>query len=151
MKRSDARELAVLLSFSSAFDSDFEGVLETFFEPEHFSSLALEGEAFAKQPSEEDLSYIKNLVGLCCEHKAELDGYIEKYSQGWKLPRISKSAQAILRISMSEILYIDDVPVAVAINEAVELAKKYEEEKTVSFINGILGSFVREELSDTAE
>ena len=72
--------------------------------------------------------------------------YIEKYARGWKTERISRTAGAILRCAMSEILWMPEVPNAAAINEAVELAKKYEDEDTVSFINGILGSFVRKEL-----
>ena len=73
----------------------------------------------------------------------ELNHYIEKYAKGWKLGRISRIAAAILRCAMCEILYMDDIPNAAAVNEAVELAKGYEEPETVAFINGILGSFIR--------
>ncbi len=78
------------------------------------------------------------------KRRAEFDGYIEKYSKGWKLVRISKITASILRAAMYEILYMDDVPPAAAINEAVELAKGYEEPETVAFINGILGSFMKD-------
>ena len=61
------------------------------------------------------------------------------------MERISKVAATILRCAIAEILYLDEVPVSVTINEAIELAKGYEEPETVSFINGILGSFVRTE------
>ena len=56
-------------------------------------------------------------------------------------------ASAIMRVAMFEILYMEEIPNGAAINEAVEIAKKYETPETVKFINGILGSFVREELS----
>ncbi len=76
---------------------------------------------------------------------------IEKYARGWRLERISRVAAAIMRCAMCEILYMDDVPNAAAINEAVELAKGYEEPETVAFINGVLGSFVRGEVEPEAE
>jgi N utilization substance protein B len=81
----------------------------------------------------------------------ELNHMIEKYARGWRLERISRVAAAIMRCAMCEILYMDDVPNAAAINEAVELAKGYEEPETVAFINGVLGSFVRGEVEPEAE
>ena len=81
------------------------------------------------------------------EHAAELDADIEKYAKGWRFERISLVASAIMRVAMYEMLYMADIPAGVAINEAVEIAKKYETPETVKFINGILGSFVRAEIS----
>ena len=81
------------------------------------------------------------------EHAAELDGYIAKYAKNWKFSRIPLVASAIMRVAMYEILYMQDIPNGAAINEAVEIAKKYETPETVKFINGILGSFAREEIS----
>ena len=78
--------------------------------------------------------------------RAELDGYIAKYAKGWNFARIPLVASAIMRVAMFEILYMEEIPNGVAINEAVEIAKKYETAETVKFMNGILGSFVREEL-----
>ena len=77
------------------------------------------------------------------DHGAELDGYISKYAIGWSFSRISRMAAAVMRVAMYEILYMPDIPTAAAINEAVELAKHYETQEAVSFINGILGAFVR--------
>ncbi len=85
------------------------------------------------------------------EHAAELDAYIAKYSRGWNFSRIPLVASAIMRVAMFEILYMPDIPDGVSINEAVEISKKYETPETVKFINGILGSFVRQELPDKAE
>ena len=68
---------------------------------------------------------------------------IEKYAKGWSLKRISKIALSIMRCALCEMQYMADVPEKVAINEAVNLAKKYEEPETVSFSNGVLGGFVR--------
>ena len=75
-----------------------------------------------------------------------MDGYISKYAIGWSFSRISRMAAAVMRVAMYEILYMPDIPPAAAINEAVELSKHYETQETASFINGILGAFVRGEL-----
>ena len=82
------------------------------------------------------------------EHAAELDGYIAKYAKGWKFSRIPLVASAIMRVAMYEILYMPDIPNGAAINEALEIAKKYETPETVKFMNVILGSFVRQELPE---
>ena len=149
MTRTAAREIAILLGFSVTASGDTaEVTLDRFFEAEHYASLAEENPLFSEFPDEQQLSYIRSLVGLIAEHRTELDGYIEKYARGWKVGRIDRTAGAILRCAMSEILWLPDVPNAAAINEAVELAKKYEDGDVVSFINGILGSFVRGEVEN---
>ena len=81
------------------------------------------------------------------DHAPELDGYIAKYAKGWNFARIPLVASAIMRVAMYEILYMQDIPNGAAINEAVEIAKKYETPETVKFMNGILGTFAREEIS----
>ena len=80
------------------------------------------------------------------EHAAELDSYIERYAKGWRFDRISLVASAIMRVAMFELMYMPDIPHGVSINEAIEIAKKYESPETVKFMNGILGSFLREEI-----
>ncbi len=92
--------------------------------------------------------YIRKLVCGVNEHAAELDSYIEKYAVGWKFERIPLVASAIMRVAMYEMLYMPEIPNAAAINEAIEIAKKYEDGKVVSFMNGILGSFVRQECAE---
>lgn len=76
-------------------------------------------------------------------HLDEVDALIKKYAKGWTINRLPKAELAILRIAITEILYVDDTPDAVACNEAVELAKLYGEEKAPAFVNGILGNLVR--------
>lgn len=73
-----------------------------------------------------------------------IDEKISKYSKGWKIDRIAKAELAILRLGSYEALYDDDVPVGVAVNEAVELAKQYGDDNGPSFVNGILGKIVNE-------
>ena len=88
--------------------------------------------------------------GMAAAHGAELDGYIEKYAIGWQFARIPRVAAAIMRVAMYELLYMPETPSAVVINEAVKIAKHYEDDKVVSFLNGILGSFYRGELPEEA-
>ena len=109
--------------------------------------LAEEDSLYAEAPNAKQVAYITRLVTGVNEHAAELDGYIAKYAKNWKFSRIPLVASAIMRVAMYEILYMQDIPNGAAINEAVEIAKKYETPETVKFINGILGSFAREEIS----
>ena len=95
------------------------------------------------------MTYIKELVQGVFAHGPELDDYISRYSVGWSFSRIPRMAAAIMRTAMYEVLYMPDIPNAAAINEAVEIAKNYESQEVVSFINGILGTFVRTEFADT--
>ena len=144
MTRTTAREIAIVLGFAAAADGEStEELLERFFDREHYDTLGEENELFSAYPDEKQMDYIRGLVQLISEHRTELDDRIEQYAEGWKVSRISHTAAAILRCAMCEILYLPDVPDAAAINEAVELAKKYEDAETVSFINGVLGGFVR--------
>ncbi len=147
MTRTTAREIAVRLCFGlSENPQDPNRVLGDVFDEEYYALLGGEDEAFAEYPDKVQLDYISRIIRGVAEHSAELDGYIEKYAVGWKFGRISRTAVAILKTAMYEILYLPDVPDKAAINEAVELAKRYEEPSTVPFINGVLGSFTRNEV-----
>jgi len=141
MTRTSARQLALQLSFAASGGSDLSP--EDFFDEEYFRALPAEDTLFSELPDEAQKQYICALVNGVRERAAELDAIIEQYSQGWKLSRISRTALSVLRCALYEILYMPDIPPAAAINEAVELAKSYDEPETVSFINGILGSFMR--------
>jgi len=146
MTRTVAREIAVRLCFGVTENpTDPNELLSCVFEEEYYSSLKTEDELYLKQPNEKQLEYITRLVTGVYEHSAELDSYIDKYSVGWKFGRISRTAVAIMKAAMFEVLYMPDIPDKAAINEAVEMSKKYEPPETVAFINGILGSFSRAE------
>ena len=145
MTRTAARELAVRLCFAAHLSGeDTAQTVSDFFTQDYFETLAEEDPVFSDYPDEQQMSYIRRLTELVYEHFYELNEKIETYSHGWRLDRISKIAATILRCAMCEILYLDDVPPAAAANEAVELAKKYEEPETAAFVNGILGSFIRD-------
>ncbi len=87
----------------------------------------------------DQMDFIKAVAFAWDMHREEVDKAIEKYSINWKLERMARTDLAILREAASEIMYIDDVPAAVTINEAVELAKIYGTEKSTKFINALLG------------
>ena len=147
MVRNTAREIAIHLSYELSFtDKQIDALLDERLQKESFAILAEEDELYRETPNVKQAEYIRRLVKGVDEHAAELDGYIAKYAKGWSFARIPLVASAIMRVAMYEILYMPDVPNGAAINEAVEIAKKYETPETVKFMNGILGSFVREEL-----
>ncbi len=146
MTRTNAREIAIHFTFELSFsDLNANELLDKFFNREYFALLGEEETLYKEFPNEKQYDYIISLVNGTFQHSAELDGYIEKYAVGWKFSRIGRVAAAIMRVAMYEILYMPDIPNAAAINDAVEIAKGYEGEETVKFINGILGSFVRGE------
>ena len=147
MVRSTAREIAIHMSYELSFtDLTVDELLESRLSKESFENLAPEYAVYGERPNEKQRQYICRLVKGVDEHGAELDGYIEKYAVGWKFARIPLVASAIMRVAMFEMMYMDDIPNAAAINEAVELAKKYESDEVVKFINGILGTFLRKEV-----
>lgn len=149
MVRNTAREIAIHLSYELSFtDKDTDALLDERLTSEAFSVLAEEDPVYTETPNAKQAEYIRRLVKGVDEHAAELDGYIEKYSKGWRFARIPLVASAIMRVAMYEMLYMPDIPNGAAINEAVEIAKKYETPETVKFINGILGSFLRQEIGE---
>ena len=149
MVRNTAREIAIHLSYELSFtDKPIDELLDERLTAETFATLAGEDPIYEEAPNAKQADYIRRLVKGVDEHAAELDGYIAKYAKGWSFSRIPLVASAIMRVAMYEILYMQDVPSSAGINEAVEIAKKYETPETVKFINGILGSFVRQELPE---
>lgn len=125
MNRTEQREQAFCLVFQNMFNN--EETLEIYNE-----NVAEVGD------------YAKSLFEGVVEKIAELDECINNYAKGWKTNRLPKVNLAILRLAIYEIKYVDSVPDGVAINEAVELAKKYSGEGDYQFINGILGAVAKD-------
>lgn len=149
MTRSNAREIAVHYSFELSFTNlSADALLEVELTPERFSELGAEISIYAHFPNEKQGAYIRELVRGAFAHGPELDDYISRYAVGWSFSRIPRMATAIMRVAMYEVLYMPDVPNAAAINSALEIAKGYEPQEVVSFMNGILGTFVRAEFKD---
>lgn len=152
MTRSSARELAVHFVFEMSFTQQTAAELlyEALKRPV-FERIGRVEPLYAEFPNAGQREYIETLVRGVEAHREELDGYISKYAIGWNFSRLPRVTVSILRVCMFEILYMQDVPNAAAINEAVELTKRYEQPEMAAFVNGILGSFVRTEPLPQAE
>lgn len=99
----------------------------------------------ARPECETNLGYIRSIIDGVSEHNEELEEIISKHLRtGWTISRISKASLAILKLAIFEMKYRDDVPVKAAINEAVELAKRYGDDDDPTFVNGLLASVCRE-------
>ena len=145
MTRTNAREILVHLVFALNFKNEpADALLQSLMDQSYYPSLQTETDIYAERPSERQMQYISDSLHGIERERETLDGYIRKFAINWELSRISRVARAIMQVAMYECLHTDDVPVSAAINEAVELTRKYEDEDVVSFVNGILGGFARE-------
>ena len=95
--------------------------------------------ADAAVPSEEAVAYARYLVSGVQEHHAEIDELIDRYADRWTIERMPMVDRNVVRMAAFELLWSEDVPVAVAINEAVELAKAFSTDDSGRFVNGLLG------------
>lgn len=144
MTRADARELAVHLIYGRNFTGEEpEQVVAVRLNKEYYAKLSAENEIYTERPSRKQLQYIDNVVAGVANREEELNQQIQQYSIGWNVSRISRLTRSVLQLALYEILYVEDVPAGVAVSEAVRLAKKYDGDDTGSFVNGILGSFIR--------
>jgi len=132
MSRKLARELCMKVLFDMHMNNDFDlNRIEYHLE---------EGSINEKQNE-----YIYSVLTKTIDNIANIDKIIEDYSRGWKLNRIANVDLAILRLALSEILYMEDIPYKVSINEAVELSKIYCSDESPPFINGILDNYIEKE------
>ncbi|MCJ7689276.1 MAG: transcription antitermination factor NusB [Clostridiaceae bacterium] len=131
MNRRKSREIAMKLLFEMSINKEkYEDIIENF--KEH-TDVVLE---------DVDMSYITKALAGVNENITEIDKNIEKHLIKWKLNRLSKMNLAILRISTYEILFEEEIPGKVSVNEGIELAKKYGEDSSPAFINGILAKML---------
>ena len=93
----------------------------------------------------EESPYVREVLDGVRLHRAELDALIDSHSHGWKRSRLSGVARAIILLAAYEMLYVAEVPLRVSLNEAVELTKKYDEDKARAFVNGVLNAISRDE------
>lgn len=134
MTRHRIREHVFKLLFETQFhgENELDELIDMYWSIEKDEPNAAEyGEISAK---------LKGIVA----HKDEIDELVGNNAKGWKLKRIGNADLSILRLAVYEIMWDDSVPVKVAINEAVELAKKYGMDRAPAFINGILAGIVKE-------
>lgn len=98
-----------------------------------------------KEPDGEDRDYITAALEGVQDHRDEIDSLIGKTAKGWSLERMSLVDLTILRLAVWEILYAQDVPGSVSIAEAMELTERFSDPEDKSFVNGILGTILREQ------
>lgn len=147
MSRRSARELALHIIYAGEYsEKSPEDVVDFCLSEEHFESLSAEYKLYKSAPAEDQLEYIRKAAKGVLEHGPELDSYIERYTVGWNVSRISRMAKCIMRLSMFEMMYMQ-IPVGASVNEALEFAKIYESEESATFVNGILASFIKKELT----
>lgn len=136
MSRKIAREVAFKIVFETTFQED-----------EKISKLMDELLANAEEKYEvnsEDDKYIQEITEGVKEKESELDELIKKHLKGWTMERLNKVDVAILRLAIYEILYREDIPYKVSVNEAVELAKVFSEDASPAFINGVLAEIIND-------
>jgi len=140
MNRRKSRELAMKLLYQMSISKEnYKDVI-----------LGLE-ESIEKGASDEegidlkdiDMGYINRVLQGVEENKDIIDREIEKYLLNWKISRLSKIDLTIMRISVYEVLFEVDIPNSVSINEAIELGKKYSDEKSAAFINGVMDKIIK--------
>lgn len=144
MTRANARELAIHLIYSREFTGEEPvDLINTRLDKEYYCKLSQENQIYEERPSKSQMAYIDNVVTGVANRIDELNEIIQKYSIDWDISRISRLTRAILQLAVFEILYVPDVPVGVAISEAVRIVKMYDGKEAGTFVNGILGTFSR--------
>ena len=128
-KRRKSREQAFIVLFEKSFNEDMA--------LEEIVDIAIESEVIEKD------AFMNKILKAAEENIDEIDALIEKNLKSWSKSRISKVSLALLRMSIAEMLYFEDIPFGVSINEAVEICKIYGSDEDKSFINGVLGSIAR--------
>jgi N utilization substance protein B len=132
MNRRKSREIAMKLLFEMSINKeDYKDIIESF--KEH-TDIEL---------NDVDMDYIHRVLKGVQDNQSEIDSKIEQYLVNWKLNRVAKIDLAILRISTYEIIYEADIPDKVSVNEGIELAKKYSDDRSFQFINGVLGNMIK--------
>lgn len=126
MQRKQARENAFMLIFESVCKKD-ETAEEIFLKATELRGLEYD-------------DYVKEVFFGAYENAGLIDDRMEKHLKGWKKERISPVSRAIIRLAAYEMLFMADIPARVTINEAIELSKKFDDEKSYSFVNGVLNA-----------
>lgn len=126
MIRKEAREALFTVLFAGEFQEETT--------PTELWQEAVEDGRYEKD------RYAESLAVLLSEHAEEIISIGQKYAVGWKWNRISPVARTVLKIALTEMFYMPDIPLLVSLNEAVEISKKYDDEKAYGFVNGVLNA-----------
>ena len=128
--RTNAREAAFKILFSAQFNDEFEDTMR--------SVISLE------KLDENDINYCNRVLKAVIEHKTELTTIIDEHSRLFPESRLFPADRSILLIAIAEILYFGDIPSAVSVNEAANIASKYSSQKSATFVSGIISEIIRE-------
>lgn len=131
-KRTEAREYALQFLYKHDITKDSIEELINFFWIDD------------RQPQPEVNDFVLQLVSGVIEHIKDIDSKILSFADNWKLKRMAVVDRNVLRLAVFELLYLEDIPAKVSINEAVDLAKKYSSEESGKFVNGILDSIKKD-------
>ncbi len=126
LKRKEAREAVVGLLF------------ETEFKIEDNSAEIFAISAENREIPEDE--YVKSAYFGVCENREKIDELIGTHSNGWKTHRLTRLSRSVMRLAIYEMLFCEDIPYSVSINEAIELTKKFDDPKAKAFVNGVLNS-----------
>ncbi len=129
MTRSEAREQAFIVLFEKIFDSELT-ISEIIENAQEAELIKING-------------FAKTLLVAVENNYETIDSLISENSRGWTIERLPKTALAIMRLAIGEMIYVDEVPAGVSVNEAVELCKKYGTNEDASYVNGVLGTIAK--------
>lgn len=129
MTRSEAREQAFIVLFEKIFDteSSISGIIE---KAQESDLIKING-------------FTKILLSAVEGNEEKIDNLIEENSKGWALKRLPNVSVAVMRLAIGEMLFVEEVPAGVSVNEAVELTKKYGTADDASYVNGVLGTIAK--------
>ena len=162
-KRREARERAVQFLFQHDMNppEDLEAALNHFWDSQRSAAIAEEkgmatwGQPIALPPPTADEAAVRlfaePLIRGALDHRDEADALIKKHAQNWDLHRMAAVDRNVLRLAIYEMLYRDDIPPVVSINEAVDIAKKFSTQDSGKFVNGILDKVKSELLRPARE
>ena len=129
MTRSEAREQAFIVLFEKIFDEE-SAISEIIKNAQEAELIKING-------------FAQSILTAIEENSSKVDEVIENNLKGWSIQRLPKVSLAVLRLAIGEMLFVDDVPAVVSVNEAVELTKKYGTNDDASYVNGVLGSVAK--------
>ncbi len=129
MTRSEAREQAFIVLFEKIFDEE-SAISEIIKNAQEAELIKING-------------FAQSILTAIEENSSKVDEVIENNLKGWSIQRLPKVSLAVLRLAIGEMLFVDDVPAGVSVNEAVELTKKYGTNDDASYVNGVLGSVAK--------
>lgn len=130
MSRSEARELFMQLLFQMEVQRDYGSNIKTKFFDENLTD-------------KNQKKYLEKMYDLVCDKLPEADSLIKTCSEHWKIGRMCKVDLATMRTAVLEIMFMEDIPDSVSVNEAVEISKKYGTEDSGKFVNGVLGKVIK--------